>query len=85
MEYKQAEILRGYIEHLQDEAFERGFKMAIEQGQRHGHWINTGIDGYCSACGCDIPMFMEDWDWKYCETNYCPNCGAKMDEEVQDE
>lgn len=47
---------------------------------RHGHWIEK-IDAeakdstrrrfYCSVCG----------KWQtYGRTNYCPNCGAKMDE-----
>lgn len=47
----------------------------------HGHWIRTGEDGYCSVCNCDMPMFREDWEWKYCATKYCPNCGARMDKE----
>lgn len=55
---------------------------------KHGRWIyNEGETiedgGYCSVCECDQPMFIEDWEWKYIETDYCPHCGAKMDEEVQ--
>ena len=49
---------------------------------RHGHWIRSEDedDGYCSVCHCDMPMYREDWKWKYTETPFCPNCGAKMDE-----
>ena len=49
---------------------------------RHGHWVKSedADDGYCSVCECDMPMYREDWEWKYSETPYCPNCGAKMDE-----
>ena len=47
---------------------------------KHGRWIRTGEDGYCSVCKCDMPMFRNDWKWEYTETPYCPNCGAKMDE-----
>lgn len=53
---------------------------------RHGRWIyNDGETiedgGYCSECKLDMPMYREDWDkWEYCETNYCPHCGAKMKE-----
>lgn len=49
---------------------------------KHGHWVKDEIESekhvepifYCSAC--------ENWEaWGYTElTNYCPNCGAKMDE-----
>ena len=38
---------------------------------RHGKWLHrkNGV-AYCSECKIDT---VED------ETNYCPNCGAKMD------
>lgn len=46
--------------------------------ERHGHWIHRFGDGHieqallggkCSICG-----------FVGTATNYCPNCGAKMDE-----
>ena len=40
---------------------------------RHGHWIITGFMAVkCSICGA-TQYELED-------SNYCPNCGAKMDE-----
>lgn len=52
---------------------------------RHGYWIRKEwaeesegllIDNYeCSACK----------SWVRNETNYCPNCGAKMDAERKSE
>lgn len=43
---------------------------------RHGHWIIAEFDCVkCSVCGC-----YEDVWWANQGTNYCPNCGAKMDE-----
>lgn len=45
------------------------------QPVKHGRWINEGfLNIYCSNCsktpdGWPIPM----------QTDYCPNCGAKMD------
>lgn len=47
---------------------------SIPSAQNKGHWV----DGSCSVCGCDEPMFMEDWNWKHCKTPFCPNCGAVM-------
>lgn len=52
---------------------------------KHGRWIyyegETIEDGgRCSVCECDQPMFIDDWEWKYIETDYCPHCGARMDE-----
>lgn len=52
------------------------------QPVRRGRWIRTGEDGYCSICNCDMPMYKEDWEWRYLETPYCPNCGARMEEEA---
>jgi hypothetical protein len=40
---------------------------------RHGHWIDINGDGSlwrCSVCG----------ELQCCESNYCGDCGAKMDE-----
>ena len=43
---------------------------------RHGRW---GKDNDCSECGCQ-PWFERDIH----TLNYCPNCGAKMDGEVEE-
>jgi hypothetical protein len=47
--------------------------------QKHGHWIVDGRflpSAQCSACE---ETYVGD-----CRTfNYCPNCGAAMDEEVK--
>lgn len=50
---------------------------------QHGHWIHDGpafkggVDWYrCSVCGCrDVVEWMK----------YCPNCGARMDAEVDED
>ena len=42
----------------------------------HGNWIRIDTDGEaiskCSVCKFPVSTF---WN----ESNYCPNCGAKMD------
>lgn len=50
---------------------------------RHGKWENDGIGVLrCSECNEQAPwkygMDYIDYRWK---ANYCPNCGARMDEE----
>lgn len=47
----------------------------------HGYWTTKRTwqhDGeiYCSACDHDAPT---EGDYRQVKTNYCPNCGAKMD------
>lgn len=45
---------------------------------RHGHWVDEGkkfLPVYCSRCG--FGKVYEDQR----NYDYCPNCGAKMDEE----
>ena len=47
----------------------------------HGKW-ETSSDRpdslICSVCKCGFDM------WKHDPHNYCPNCGAKMDEKEND-
>ena len=51
---------------------------------RHGHWISHDYDfapaestQECSVCHKEQPIYMVD-------NNYCPHCGAKMDEVEED-
>ena len=39
----------------------------------HGRWI-ASHDEFCSCSICKYPVYV-GWN----QTNYCPNCGAKMD------
>ena len=46
----------------------------------HGKWLEPEYEyhvGICSLCGC-VPLKPAFRSTHY---NYCPNCGAKMDEE----
>ena len=55
--------------------------------QKHGHWIGhsecpeTLDDEHmaCSVCGCTYNIYMND----AATFDYCPQCGAKMDEAVK--
>ena len=42
---------------------------------RHGRWI-ASHDEFCACSICKYPVYV-GWN----KTNYCPNCGAKMDVE----
>ena len=48
---------------------------------QHGRWV-THSDRpdslICSVCKCGFDM------WKHDPHNYCPNCGAKMDGELNE-
>ena len=63
--------------------YEKGYVEGKAAAVKHGHWgherlASTNGGNYavvrCSVCKSQFPMW---------ETNYCPNCGAKMDEEVE--
>ena len=40
---------------------------------RHGRWV-ASHDEFCACSICKYPVYV-GWN----QTNYCPNCGAKMD------
>lgn len=72
------EVLTAYYHH-KTETQRKALREALNkvpsadvQSVRHGHWIYTptNILGYvCSECGKAM-----------CRFNYCPHCGALMDE-----
>lgn len=61
---------------------ESAIKSALVDAERHGKWINDGIDKWkCSLCQKgDMYAFKWSVDGGYeLQDNYCPNCGALMD------
>ena len=42
----------------------------VEPERKTGHWIEHYGDSKCSECGYELKIY---------DTNYCPNCGARMD------
>ena len=71
---------------VEAESYKRGWNDALDavvanapsanvRENVHGEWI----DGQCSICKCDIPVYIVDWKWqKDMDANFCPNCGADM-------
>ena len=62
-----------------EDAYNKGYEAGMKaQEPRKGHWLRRphvyGVT-YCSVC---------DFELKIDNTNYCPNCGAKMKSEVED-
>jgi hypothetical protein len=45
----------------------------------HGRWVKKGQDVYCSECDSESKY---TWFGGSAFSNYCPNCGAKMDAEA---
>ena len=57
----------------------RGMKAANVAPVVHGKWVKpvpSDGDHYCSVCKTPEPWF---FGYGYCEYDYCPYCGAKMD------
>ena len=57
----------------------------------HGRW-DKGTDSYwhiCEECGAEVDISMGTGVWvegvELHELNYCPNCGARMDAERNNE
>ena len=81
-----------------DHCFEDALQYVIgmlEQEPRKGHWIGhrehcenlgvmpSGLGAYewCSNCDCGIDVR----EWHRNHYNFCPNCGAKMESEAENE
>ena len=49
---------------------------------KHGWWLYEGKRGRFPVCRCSVCGNEENADWAVLggNVNYCPNCGAKMDE-----
>lgn len=83
------EYLKGSQEYLKWAVVEREKEIALLKKQladvppvRHGQWIpedESYEDVYiCSVCGNEF--IITDGDLESNELNYCPRCGAKMDD-----
>ncbi|MBO7093582.1 MAG: hypothetical protein J6W33_01575 [Spirochaetia bacterium] len=46
---------------------------------KHGHWVSDITDGYENICSVCHHEFVDKWDN---DSNYCPNCGARMDAQI---
>lgn len=52
---------------------------------KHGHWVNKGFEPVrCSVCGITVDA-INGIPWAIKSFNYCPHCGAKMDEVEDDD
>ena len=51
---------------------------------RHGRWIDKGEYAVCMECGGRSGTQYDGVEPIPLMTQFCPNCGAKMDEEVSE-
>lgn len=67
---KELEYAPEWDGHTPAQAIERIGKL---EPVRHGRWI-ASHDEFCACSICKYPVYV-GWN----QTNYCPNCGARMD------
>ena len=46
---------------------------------KHGQWIDNGANGYKWAVVCSLCRYVDGHPFDN-RHNFCPNCGAKMDD-----
>ena len=85
MIHGESEWLKGYVEGLRAAiAAVKDCPTIESEPMKCGRWVE---DGYydnpfvCSCCGGEGCYIADDGGKQYYPTKYCPNCGAKMDEE----
>jgi hypothetical protein len=68
--------------------YAKGYNDGFMEGIKHnrpksGEWIRDGSMIECSVCECRMPKELQGVTGAILDlqTEYCPNCGAKMEEE----
>jgi hypothetical protein len=67
----------GFKDELIDIAVKNIMALSDKPCEKVAHWVGGEL-GFCDRCGhwgCASDI------WSGCEEEYCPNCGAKMEEE----
>lgn len=90
IDYTTYSNLWDFYHDLIGEAYEQGLKDAPNDKRKdaepvkHGHWTDNGHIGkrrWCSVCGGIAFEQYDDYGLaEVTESDYCPHCGAKMDE-----
>lgn len=63
-----------------DGQYEKGYADGRTNAIKHGHWVNKGFEPLrCSVCEITVDA-INGIPWAIKSFNYCPHCGAKMDE-----
>lgn len=80
---------RRYVQGLQD-AIDDYFPQIIDdeptidaEPVKHGRWIETNDDKKKRCSECDVIHLIAQYP--HGNANYCPNCGAKMDGDTNNE
>ncbi len=79
---KEAERLKEQekeIDEISDEYLDLGNEMAKQPKPKTGKWVGEEYWYMCSECQFDCPHFIRDWNYEQVRTQYCPHCGAKME------
>lgn len=81
---KDAAMKYGYKADGAEKALEIVNKIptADVQEVKHGRWIETNDDTMKRCTECDVIHLIAQYP--HGNANYCPNCGAKMNKEVEE-
>ena len=85
--FKEKYLCCGWLPEMSEEEFD-AFPAANVVEVRHGRWMTTDAYPhhlYCSVC---YKTYAKNAKWVNeldLPTNYCPNCGARMDKEDEHE
>ena len=71
--------------------YAKGYADGKRDAERHGRWLKTQEplgwrDVDCVECSVCHDSWIVDEDYEFDDFggwNYCPSCGAKMDEEIE--
>ena len=68
----KAQVTLDDVSNAYENGYQQGKFEALQSQQKTGKWWRRAWSIECSECGYDMPFAIR---------NYCPNCGAKMENE----
>lgn len=83
LQKQKAEYLEEWVDYSGvAEAYDMAIEALEQEPVKHGEWVESKIPNELYVCSnCGGACWSYDYERTIVKSNFCPNCGAKMDKE----